>query len=306
MAARRTSRIVQTGAFVLVTVLAVVAAPVAVGRAALGSDGHTLSAHRTGSLGALPLSQTVPDEYIVVLKDGAGSPPSVASDMATQYGLTISHVYEVSLKGFAATIHSGQLAAVQADPRVAYVSPNRAVSASGGPVSGGPSIGVAPPPPAPAERVIVQAAPAGAPGNDAFADAMPVRTLPTRLTLSTAEATTQDVEPPLPCMAGPAGKTLWFDLELPADARVRVTTAGSSFDTTLAVYTGSALDALTPVPGACNDDANGATQSDVAFDAVANQPYRVQVGGYAGAGGTLVLDVSTVAESANAPATSSP
>ena len=298
MAAHRTSRVIQTGALVLATVLAVVAAPVAVGQAALGSDGHASSAHRTGSLGALPLSQTVPDEYIVVLKDGAGSPPSVASDMATRYGLTISHVYEVSLKGFAAAIPAGQLAAVQADPRVAYVSPNRAVSASGGPAPVGPAIGIAPPPaPGPSGPGIGLApppAPAGAPGNDAIENPTPLRTLPARLMLSTTEATIQDREPSPACMAGPVGKTVWFDLELPVATQVRVTTAGSAFDTTLAVYTGSAADALSLAPEACNDDAEGATHSVVVFDAAANQPYRVQVGGYRGAGGALTLDVSAV------------
>ena len=288
MAARRTSRIVQTGAFVLATVLAVVVAPVAVGQAALGSDAHALSVHRTGSLGALPLSQTAPDEYIVVLKDGAGSPPSVASDMATQYGLTISHVYEVSLKGFAAAIPAGQLAAVQADPRVAYVSPNRAVSASGeAPRRGTTGIGVAPTSPD-------RAAPAAAPGNDAFEHSTPVRELPARVMLNTTEATIEDREPSPACMSGPVGKTVWFDLELPVTTQIRVTTAGSAFDTTLAVYTGSAADALNSAPEACNDDAEGATHSVVVFDAAANQPYRVQVGGYRGAGGALTLDLSAV------------
>lgn len=123
---------------------------------------------------------------------------------------------------------------------------------------------------------------------------MPIRTLPTRLTLDTTAATNQDDEPPSTCTAGPIGRTLWFDLELPADTSVRVITAGSTFDTTIAIYTGGAIDALAPVLGACNDDADGTTQSGVAFAAAANQPYRVQIGGYAGAGGTLVLEVAAV------------
>ena len=73
--------------------------------------------------------QAIPDEYIVVLKPGQIGSAQVASQMAGQRGLTVKHVFQRALNGYVATIPSSQLAAVQSDPRVAYVRPNRIVRA---------------------------------------------------------------------------------------------------------------------------------------------------------------------------------
>ena len=57
--------------------------------------------------------------YIVVLRDGA-DPRSVAAIA----GVRPNRLYTVALKGFAATLNAGQLAALRANPNVAYVEPD--------------------------------------------------------------------------------------------------------------------------------------------------------------------------------------
>ncbi len=78
----------------------------------------------------------VPGQYIVVLKDGAGDSASVAAEMAAANGLGILHVYGHALRGFAASVPEGRLARIEHDPRVAFVSEDRLVSADGKPGSG--------------------------------------------------------------------------------------------------------------------------------------------------------------------------
>ncbi len=70
----------------------------------------------------------VPDQYIVIFKDGVANPTAKARGLAVAHGLTVKYVYSHALKGFAAVIPPGRLAAVQADPDVAFVTPDRVVS----------------------------------------------------------------------------------------------------------------------------------------------------------------------------------
>jgi subtilisin family serine protease len=73
-------------------------------------------------------SNGVVGRYIVVLR-GAADPPAVANEHATKYGASVSHVYVAALHGYAATIPDARLAAVRADPRVAFISADREVHA---------------------------------------------------------------------------------------------------------------------------------------------------------------------------------
>ncbi|HEX6291561.1 MAG TPA: S8 family peptidase [Herpetosiphonaceae bacterium] len=70
----------------------------------------------------LPASsgKPIPDQYIVVLKDGA-SPRSVAAVASVRP----KHVYESALNGFAAALNAGQLAALQRHPSVDYIEQDR-------------------------------------------------------------------------------------------------------------------------------------------------------------------------------------
>ena len=82
------------------------------------------------------------------------------------------------------------------------------------------------------------------------------------------------------------GATLWWTWTAPVNGTVRIDTFGSSFNTVLGVYTGSAVNALTQV--ALNNNASGATvQSLVTFTAQQGTAYQIQVGGAAMGGGTF-------------------
>jgi hypothetical protein len=72
-----------------------------------------------------------------------------------------------------------------------------------------------------------------------------------------------------------------------------LTTRGSDFDTTLGVFTGSAVNALTSIVQ--NDDEAalfGIYTSRVSFQAVAGTTYRLQVDGYHGAVGNIALGLT--------------
>ncbi len=71
----------------------------------------------------------IPDRFIVVLRDEVRNPRFVADDITRFYGLSRGHVYTRALKGFSAFIPPGLLGAVQGDPDVAFVEPDRRVYA---------------------------------------------------------------------------------------------------------------------------------------------------------------------------------
>ena len=74
-------------------------------------------------------ARVVPGQYIVVLKSDARS-AVVANAHARSAGARILAVYGAALKGYAAHLTPAQLAAVRADPRVAFVEADRTVSLS--------------------------------------------------------------------------------------------------------------------------------------------------------------------------------
>ncbi|MGH8019993.1 MAG: S8 family serine peptidase, partial [Opitutaceae bacterium] len=87
------------------------------------------------------------------------------------------------------------------------------------------------------------------------------------------------------------GRSLWWTWTAPSGGTAQISTTGSSFDTLLAVYTGSALNALTSV--ASNDDTStGNLQSTVEFTATAGATYRIAIDGFNGASGTVVLNAT--------------
>src|SRR3989442_9945267 len=91
-------------------------------------------------------------------------------------------------------------------------------------------------------------------GGDLFASAEPIG-VPAVVTGDTSAATPERHEP-RPC--GRIATTAWFKLQ-PATGTLTASTAGSAFDTVLALYRGSALAGLTSL--ACNDDFGGTLQS---------------------------------------------
>jgi hypothetical protein len=94
---------------------------------------------------------------------------------------------------------------------------------------------------------------------------------------SVAENYYADKEPNEPSHADDAGgKSVWFRWTAPASYRVIWSTAGSNFDTLLAVYTGGGFGSpLAEVES--NDNDERAQTSEVTFDATAGTTYQIAV-----------------------------
>jgi hypothetical protein len=123
------------------------------------------------------------------------------------------------------------------------------------------------------------------PANDDFEDAV---VLSGPIGTTTGTNVDADAQPGEPVHAGVGGgASVWWKWEAPINGRARLDTAGSSFDTVLAVYRGSAVDQLAEVVS--NDDALG-VQSEVKFQATRGQTYRIAVDGFSGAEGTITLN----------------
>jgi len=127
------------------------------------------------------------------------------------------------------------------------------------------------------------------PSADLFADATLLTGSLVTVTGSNVGATAELGEPSGEGTSGTIN-SVWWSWTAPANTTVEVNTIGSSLDTVLAVYTGDTVDALDLV--AANDDAFD-TQSQLLFDAVAGQTYRVAVDGYENSTGDIVLKLGT-------------
>lgn len=82
----------------------------------------------------------------------------------------------------------------------------------------------------------------------------------------------------------PVGSTVWYSI-VGTGGPVTVDTAGSDYDTVIAVYTSDGAGGFTPVPDACVDDPPvqpiGRTlQAAVTWNTVAGTVYYIQIGGY--------------------------
>ncbi len=135
-------------------------------------------------------------------------------------------------------------------------------------------------------NVTVHWSQAAAPANDMFANAQPISGSSGKATGSNVGATKEPGEPNHGGNSG--GASIWFAWTAPASGTTTVDTLGSSFDTLLGVYTGSAVNQLTTV--ASNDDCCGGRQSQVAFTASAGTTYEIAVDGYNKATGSVNLD----------------
>ncbi|MEX0726652.1 MAG: hypothetical protein WD065_10310, partial [Planctomycetaceae bacterium] len=101
-------------------------------------------------------------------------------------------------------------------------------------------------------------------------------------------ATKQASEPNHAGNAG--GASVWWKWTASSTGQVQFDTFGSTFDTLLAVYTGSGVSILTLVAG--NDDQFDMT-SRVTFQAIAGTTYQIAVDGYDAAQGDITLHLST-------------
>ena len=88
------------------------------------------------------------------------------------------------------------------------------------------------------------------------------------------------------------GASLWWTWTAPASGQVNIDTMQSSIDTLLAVYTGSAVNALTEVKS--DDNSGGSGTSRLSFPAVAGTAYQIAVDGKNGATGLVMLNVGLI------------
>lgn len=125
------------------------------------------------------------------------------------------------------------------------------------------------------------------PVNDNFTNATPITGSEATVQGSTVAATHEPGEPE---HAGqPGGGSVWWSWTAAVSGPAVITTSGSSFDTLLAVYTGSTLANLTPV--ASNDNQSQTDQtSRVQVQAVAGTTYFIAVDGVDGASGQVTLN----------------
>jgi hypothetical protein len=131
----------------------------------------------------------------------------------------------------------------------------------------------------------------GGPDNDLFNRAE-------NLTSQGCDATTEGDnfgaggQPGEPAHGGPGSlptQSAWTKWRSPVSDTVIVDTAGSDFDTILAVYHGTRAQHL-QVDGA-NDDSGGTLQSEVSFEAQRNVTYRIAVDSFGAAEGNYVLNL---------------
>src|SRR5919199_1588037 len=87
-----------------------------------------------GSTNKAPVQEedqdTIPGQYIVVLKNNVGKAKDVADKHANKDKFTAKHVYEHALKGYSAKLSDEQLAEVQSEPEVEFISRDREVQTS--------------------------------------------------------------------------------------------------------------------------------------------------------------------------------
>jgi hypothetical protein len=127
---------------------------------------------------------------------------------------------------------------------------------------------------------------AAAPANDHLINALPLSGPSAEATGTNAAATREVGEP---SHGFPGGKSVWWMWTAPGSGSVIVETAGSTFDTVLAAYTGSSYATMNSL--ASNDDAGRFQTSKIAFNVTADVTYRIAVDGFNGVTGEIQITV---------------
>ncbi len=136
-----------------------------------------------------------------------------------------------------------------------------------------------------AAPVIVQTPTIIPESNDNFANRTSINPLLGPVSDSNQLATLEPGEPLPDGLKG--GKSIWFTWHASFTGTVSLTTAGSDFETLLAVYTGTKLTALKAV--AADKDSGGYLTSLVTFNVTDGTDYQIDVDGYQGVSGRVVL-----------------
>ena len=132
------------------------------------------------------------------------------------------------------------------------------------------------------------------PPNDAFANAQVITGATGTVSGTNRGATKETGEPDHG--GHPGGRSVWYRWTAPSTGTFRFDTCSSNFDTVLAAYSGTTVNALTALDG--NGDACGGfgAGSEILFPATTGVTYRIAVDGYAAADtGALALSWAPVA-----------
>ncbi len=134
--------------------------------------------------------------------------------------------------------------------------------------------------------------PTVAPPNDNFANTQVITGNSGTVNGTNAFATKEAGEPNHSPDNFPSGKSIWYRWTAPNSGTVTMTTAGSDFDTLLAVYGGTSVGALGTAIAANDDENNpgGILTSRVQFAAVSGTTYQIAVDGYGGDQGSVTLN----------------
>jgi PKD repeat protein len=128
------------------------------------------------------------------------------------------------------------------------------------------------------------------PPNDMFVNRIPIIGLSASTNGFNANSTKESGEPNHAGNAG--GSSVWWKWTASTNAAVTLDTIGSSFDTLLAVYTGSSVATLTSV--ASDDDSGGNGTSKLTFVAISGTEYEIAVDGYGGLSGNITLNLASI------------
>ncbi len=126
------------------------------------------------------------------------------------------------------------------------------------------------------------------PSNDNFNSALALSGTQSTTNGTNIRAIKESSEPNHAGNAG--GASVWYNWTAPTAGSTTIDTIGSTFDTILAVYTGSSVANLTSVGS--DHGAAGSGASRVIFTATSNTTYRIAVDGYNGAMGNLTLTLT--------------
>ena len=143
------------------------------------------------------------------------------------------------------------------------------------------------------------------PSNDNVSSASSLNSSASISTTGTNIGATREAGELLP--AGGGGRSVWFTWTALSSGRLTLTTAGSNFDTTLALYrraSGTGASGLSLL--ASNDDTQVNATSALSANVVQGETYLISVDGYSGVSGTYRLNLSfrNSANTFSAPGTS--
>ena len=145
---------------------------------------------------------------------------------------------------------------------------------------------------------------AAAPVNDDFANAVTIDAISTNFapftdTQNVVGASIQTNEPVATCGSTPAFRTVWYVYTALDQHIMILDTTGSDYNTTLSVWTGNGLGALTQI--GCNDNNGALTTSALTVNAVPGATYFIRVSSSSGTAGNLKFNAFIASKTGAAP-----